>query len=121
MQLLASLLAGTWSQGSGARTQLVNPATEEVLAEVHQGGHDLVAAFSHARTAGAAELAKRTFAERGALLAALAKAIHGAREELISLAVANGGNTRGDANFDIDGGALPPSHSAQPGAPLGRR
>src|SRR5438270_7325314 len=99
MQLLSSLLGGAWSAGSGAKLSLVNPATEDVLAEVHPGGHDVAAAFTLARGPGAAELAKRTFAERGALLAALAKAMHAAREELIALAVANGGNTRGDAKF----------------------
>jgi oxepin-CoA hydrolase/3-oxo-5,6-dehydrosuberyl-CoA semialdehyde dehydrogenase len=119
MQLLASYLAGTWSAGSGSRTQLVNPATEEVLAEVSSGGHDFAKAFAFAREVGAAELAKRSFAERGALLGALAKAIHGAREELIALAVANGGNTRSDAKFDIDGGAVTLSHYAELGAKLG--
>ncbi len=119
MQLLASYLAGTWSPGSGSRTPLVNPATEEVLAEVSSGGHDLAAAFAHARSAGASELAAMTFAQRGALLGALAKAIHGAREELISLAVANGGNTRGDAKFDVDGGSATLSYYAELGAKLG--
>lgn len=119
MQLLASYLHGTWSAGSGSRTALVNPATEEVLAEVSTGGHDFAAAFAHAREVGGQELAGMTFAQRGALLGALAKAIHGAREELIALAVANGGNTRGDAKFDIDGGAVTLSHYAELGAKLG--
>ncbi|HEX4420317.1 MAG TPA: 3,4-dehydroadipyl-CoA semialdehyde dehydrogenase [Kofleriaceae bacterium] len=119
MKLLASYLSGSWSAGSGAVTVLVNPATEIALAEVHAGGHDFAAAFDHARTAGARELGGLTFAQRGALLAALAKAIHGAREELIALAVANGGNTRGDAKFDIDGGAATLSHYAELGAKLG--
>jgi len=119
MQLLASYLHGTWSTGSGSRTALVNPTTEEVLAEVSTGGHDLAAAFAHAREAGARELAGMTFAQRGTLLGALAKAIHGAREELIALAVANGGNTRGDAKFDIDGGAVTLSYYAELGGKLG--
>jgi 3,4-dehydroadipyl-CoA semialdehyde dehydrogenase len=119
MQLLASHLAGAWSQGSGSRTPLVNPTSEEPLAEVSSGGHDLAAAFAFARKTGAGELSRLTFAERGALLGSLAKAIHGAREELISLAVANGGNTRGDAKFDIDGGAVTLSHYAELGAKLG--
>ncbi|HUJ62411.1 MAG TPA: 3,4-dehydroadipyl-CoA semialdehyde dehydrogenase [Kofleriaceae bacterium] len=119
MQLLASSLAGAWSAGSGSRLPLVNPATEEVLAEVASGGHDLAAAFRHARTAGARELAGLSFAERGALCGALAKAVSGAREELLALAIANGGNTRGDGKFDIDGGALTLSHYAELGARLG--
>ena len=110
MQRLASYLSGTWSQGSGSAIPLVNPATEANLAETSTGGHDLAAAFRHARTTGASELGKLTFAQRGELLAALAKASHGAREELIALAVANGGNTRGDAKFDIDGGGVTISH-----------
>src|SRR5688572_10127016 len=113
MQLLASYLHGQWSTGSGSRIPLVNPATEDVLAEVSAAGHDLAAAFRHAREVGGRELARLTFAERGALLGGLAKAIHGAREELIALAVANGGNTRSDAKFDIDGGAMTLSHYAE--------
>jgi len=119
MQLLASYLSGTWSPGSGSKIALVNPATEAPLAEVAGGGHDLAAAFAHARGVGAPELARLTYAQRGALLGALAKAIHGAREELIALAVANGGNTRGDAKFDVDGGAVTLSHYAELGAKLG--
>ena len=119
MQLLDSYLAGQWSTGSGPRIPLVNPATEAVLAEVASGGHDLGSAFLYARTIGARELGKLTFAERGALLGAVAKAISGAREELIALAIANAGNTRGDAKFDIDGGAITLSHYAELGGKLG--
>ena len=119
MQLLASYLSGTWSQGSGATSVLVNPATEAPLAEVASGGHDLAGAFAYARTSGAAELNALSFAQRGALLAACAKAIHGAREQLIDLAVANGGNTRSDAKFDVDGGAMTLSYYAELGAKLG--
>jgi oxepin-CoA hydrolase/3-oxo-5,6-dehydrosuberyl-CoA semialdehyde dehydrogenase len=118
MQLLASYLSGTWSQGSGNRTALVNPATEAPIAEV-ASGHDLASAFAHARDAGIRELGGLTFAQRAALLASLAKAIHGAREELIAMAVANGGNTRSDAKFDVDGGAMTLSHYAELGAKLG--
>ena len=44
-----------------------------------------------------------TFAERAAMLKGLSAAIHEAREELIDMGAVNGGNTRGDAKFDIDG------------------
>jgi 3,4-dehydroadipyl-CoA semialdehyde dehydrogenase len=118
MQLLASYLSGAWSSGAGRRVALVNPATEEPIAEAAEG-HDLAAAFEHARGTGGASLGALTFAQRGQLLASLAKAMHGAREELIALAVANGGNTRGDAKFDIDGGALTLSHYAGLGEKLG--
>jgi oxepin-CoA hydrolase/3-oxo-5,6-dehydrosuberyl-CoA semialdehyde dehydrogenase len=119
MQLLASYLAGAWSPGSGARVPLVNPTTEEVIAEVAGGGHDLAAAFRFAREAGWFELGQMSFAQRGALCGALAKAVSAAREELITLAIANGGNTRSDAKFDIDGAAVTLSHYAELGTKLG--
>src|SRR4051812_4846384 len=122
MQILGSYLAGTWtSPGTANRIALVNPATEAVVAEAGSDAPDFAAAFAFARRDGAAGLGALTFAERGALLGALAKALHGAREELIALAIANGGNTRGDAKFDIDGAAVTLSHYAELGAKLGSR
>ncbi|MBK9070004.1 MAG: 3,4-dehydroadipyl-CoA semialdehyde dehydrogenase [Myxococcales bacterium] len=103
MKTLASFLCGSWQPGHGDATILVNPATEAPLAQVHAEGYDLAGAVAFARRDGAAALAALTFAQRGELLAAFAKAIADAREELITLAIANGGNTRGDAKFDIDG------------------
>jgi oxepin-CoA hydrolase/3-oxo-5,6-dehydrosuberyl-CoA semialdehyde dehydrogenase len=116
---LASFLAGRWQTGTGTPTALVNPATEAVLAETSSAGLDLAAAMSFARAAGAG-LRALSFAERGALLGAMAKAMHGAREELIALAIANGGNTRGDAKFDLDGAAATLAHYAELGAQLGK-
>jgi 3,4-dehydroadipyl-CoA semialdehyde dehydrogenase len=103
MRVLASYLGGQWQPGQGPVSSLVNPTTEAEIAQVHTQGQDLGAAFAHARTAGRRALAERSFAQRGELLTAMAHAIHGAREELIALAIENGGNTRSDAKFDIDG------------------
>jgi oxepin-CoA hydrolase/3-oxo-5,6-dehydrosuberyl-CoA semialdehyde dehydrogenase len=44
-----------------------------------------------------------TFRQRGELLRAMSKAIHEKRDELLALGIANGGNTRSDAKFDVDG------------------
>jgi oxepin-CoA hydrolase/3-oxo-5,6-dehydrosuberyl-CoA semialdehyde dehydrogenase len=44
-----------------------------------------------------------SFAQRGEMLRAMSKAIHEKRDELLTLAQQNGGNTRGDAKFDVDG------------------
>ncbi|MEZ4359523.1 MAG: 3,4-dehydroadipyl-CoA semialdehyde dehydrogenase [Kofleriaceae bacterium] len=121
MRVLASYLGGQWRPGHGPALQLVNPATEEVLAQVHAEGQDLGAALRHSRERGRPALAALTFAQRGELLGALAKAIHGAREELITLAVGNGGNTRSDAKFDIDGAAATLAYYAGLGAELGAR
>lgn len=103
MEILASYLSGAWTVGDGPATTLVNPATEEPVAQIHGQGLDFGRALAFGRDRGGAALRALTFAERGERLAALAKAMHGAREELIALAVANGGNTRSDAKFDLDG------------------
>ncbi|HTJ43706.1 MAG TPA: 3,4-dehydroadipyl-CoA semialdehyde dehydrogenase [Kofleriaceae bacterium] len=118
MKTLASFLAGRWQTGGGTPTVLVNPATEEPLARASSAGIDLGEAMGFAREAGVA-LRAMTFAERGAILAAMAKAIHGARDELLALATANGGNTRGDAKFDVDGASGTLAYYAELGARLG--
>src|SRR5688572_2944988 len=118
MKTLGSHLRGAWVTGSTAPTVLVNPATEDPVAQV-AGGGDLAGALAFARETGGPALRELGFAGRGALLAAMAKTIHGAREELIALAVATGGNTRGDAKFDIDGAAGTLAHYAELGARLG--
>ena len=119
MKTLPSYLAGAWTLGAGPAITLVNPATEEPLAQAHGRGLDLAGALRFARERGGPALRAMTFAERGALCAALAKAIHGAREELIALAVANGGNTRGDAKFDVDGASGTLAHYGELAARLG--
>ena len=121
MKRLGSYLCGEWQLGERPGQTLVNPSTEEVLAETGEGGWDLAACVRYAREKGGASLRQMTFAERGALLAELAKCVHAGREELIALAIANGGNTRGDAKFDIDGAAFTLAHYAELGAALGDR
>ena len=61
-----------------------------------------------------------TFAERGALLQAMSDALVAHRDELLDLAVANGGNTRSDAKFDVDGATYTLSTYAELGRTLGR-
>jgi 3,4-dehydroadipyl-CoA semialdehyde dehydrogenase len=102
-RILRSYVEGKWVEGTGERARLVNPTTEEVLAESSTEGIDFAAALDYARTKGNPALRELTFVERGKLLSGMATAIHEHREELVELAIANGGNTRGDAKFDIDG------------------
>ena len=120
MQLLASYLSGSWSAGSGCEGAPWSTPRPRPRSPRSTPAGTISPPRSRTRaTAAARELGQLTFAQRGALLAELAKAMHGAREELIALAVANGGNTRGDAKFDLDGGALTLSHYAELGAELG--
>jgi phenylacetic acid degradation protein PaaN len=102
MQALSSYLVDAWTRGDGQANVLVNPATDAPLAEIH-GVAGLGEALAHARNVGGPALRALSWKARAELLGALAKLLHGAREELIAIAVANGGNTRGDAKFDIDG------------------
>jgi oxepin-CoA hydrolase/3-oxo-5,6-dehydrosuberyl-CoA semialdehyde dehydrogenase len=103
MQVLESFIAGRWVKGDGAAHTLLNPATEMPLATASSEGVDLAAALDFARSTGGPALRALSFAERGALLKAMADALQDARDELLALNMANGGNTRSDAKFDVDG------------------
>lgn len=103
MQILESYLSGSWQSGQGDGTALENPTTGEIVARCSTTGLDLGAAVRYAREVGGPALRKMTFAERAAMLKGLSAAIHEVREELIEMGSRNGGNTRGDAKFDIDG------------------
>ncbi|AKU98971.1 Aldehyde dehydrogenase [Labilithrix luteola] len=100
---LGSYVSGTWIKGKGKAAELVNPATEEVLAVTSTEGLDFGAAIAFARDKGGPALRAMTFTQRGEMLRAMSRAIHAKRDELLNLAQANGGNTRGDAKFDVDG------------------
>jgi oxepin-CoA hydrolase/3-oxo-5,6-dehydrosuberyl-CoA semialdehyde dehydrogenase len=121
MQILESYVLDRWQSGQGAARELHNPTTEAPIAAVRSGGFDFGAVLDHARKNGLPALGKLTFAERGALLKALSAAIHAQREELIDVAVENGGNTRGDAKFDIDGATGTLSAYAELAQRLGER
>src|SRR2546423_796735 len=118
-QILKSYVCGEWVEGTGELAKIVNPTTEAVLAETGTGGIDFRACLDYARAKGGPALRQMTFAERGRLLAAMSSAIHAYRDDLIELAIANGGNTRGDAKFDIDGATATLSAYAALGESLG--
>jgi len=103
MQTLRSYVGGEWRAGSGSPQVLLNPATEQPLAQATSEGIDLRAALEHARSKGGPALRALTFAARGALLKSIADALQAERDGLLELGIANGGNTRSDAKFDVDG------------------
>ena len=119
METLKSYVGGAWVAGSGPLTTLVNPTTEDAVAEGGTGGIDMGAALGYAREQGVPALQALTFGQRAELLRAMAKVIHAAREELIDLGIQNAGNTRGDAKFDIDGATGTLTAYADMGATLG--
>ena len=80
---------------------IVEPATEEVLAEIPRAGTDEAdAAVEQARRAFASWRAVEG-AERAALLRALAEALDEKREELAALEARNAGKPIGDARGEI--------------------
>jgi oxepin-CoA hydrolase/3-oxo-5,6-dehydrosuberyl-CoA semialdehyde dehydrogenase len=115
---LESHLQGKWIAGKGKKVTLVNPSTGEALATASTAGVDFRAALDFTRAAGT-DLRERTFAERGEMLRAMSRAIHAHRDELIGLAIANGGSTRSDATFDIDGASATLAAYADLGTELG--
>lgn len=100
---IESFLLGEWRSGSGDGATLVNPATEAPVAKASTAGLDFSAALRHAREIGGKHLRAMTFRERGEMLLTLSQALHGQREALIASAIENGGCTRSDAKFDVDG------------------
>ncbi len=121
MQTLSSHVLGRWIQGSEKPVILENPTTETALGSVGSGGFDAKAVLAFGRDKGGAALHKLSFAERGRLLVALSGAIHEHRDELIQIALENGGNTRGDAKFDVDGATGTLMYYAGLGEKLGKR
>jgi len=103
MLVLRSYVGGGWVAGTGAPQALLNPTTEEPLAHASSEGVDLKAALQYARSTGGPALRAMSFAERGAALKAIADALQGERDRLLELGIVNGGNTRSDAKFDVDG------------------
>jgi oxepin-CoA hydrolase/3-oxo-5,6-dehydrosuberyl-CoA semialdehyde dehydrogenase len=116
---LKSYVGGGWVEGTGPADTLLNPATEEPLATASSGGIDRAAAMAFARDRGGPALRALTFAERGALLQAMADVLSAHRNELLDLAMTSGGNTRGDAKFDVDGAIFTLSAYADLGRTLG--
>ncbi|MBL8748308.1 MAG: 3,4-dehydroadipyl-CoA semialdehyde dehydrogenase [Planctomycetes bacterium] len=118
MTSLQSYVRGQWIAGSGDPVTLHDPATEAVLGDVRPGGIDHAVALHHARTVGGPALRAMTFVQRAEMLKAIASLLHERRDELIEISGRNGGNTRGDAKFDLDGASGTLAFYAQLGASL---
>ncbi len=119
MRTLRSFVESRWVEGKDPLATLVNPSTEEPLARTSTRGIDFGATLEFGRANGGPALRELTFSQRGDLLKSWSKALHAARDELIGLALENGGNTRSDAKFDIDGAIGTLAHYAELGAQLG--
>lgn len=101
--VLRSYLAGVWREGVGSRRDLRDAWTGEVVASYRSGGHDLEAALEYGREVGGSALRSLSFRRRGELVSELARTLRAHRDEFLDLARTYGA-TRGDAQFDVDGG-----------------
>ncbi len=119
MERIGSYVEGRWWREGGEVVPLLDPATEEVIAEAYTDAISAEDALVWARTRGGPSLRSHTFAERGAMLRALADVIRTHREALLDAAMRNGGATRGDAKFDVDGAWAVLAHYARLGEALG--
>jgi oxepin-CoA hydrolase/3-oxo-5,6-dehydrosuberyl-CoA semialdehyde dehydrogenase len=68
---LKSFVNSEWLEGDGKLVTLLNPATEEPLAETTTSGINFSAALEHARSVGGPALRSMTFAERAEILQAI--------------------------------------------------
>ena len=118
MTSLQNYVGGAWNAGEGDPISLFNPSTEEVIGDVRPKGVDFAGVMQHARSVGGPALRAMTFPERASALKALSKVIHANRDELIEISARNGGNTRGDAKFDLDGASGTLAYYAHLGSSL---
>jgi 3,4-dehydroadipyl-CoA semialdehyde dehydrogenase len=103
LKTLESYVLGRWQAGQGKLRTLVDPSTEEPVAQIGTDGIDFRAVGEHAREKGGPALRSMGFEARGALLKGLSGAIHAHRDELLELSIRCAGTTRSDAKFDVDG------------------
>jgi 3,4-dehydroadipyl-CoA semialdehyde dehydrogenase len=104
MKTLSSYLAGRWHTAERDFQTLVDPSTEEPVAQASSTGADFAGALEWARRTGGPALRELSFGQRGEILKAVAKKLREHRDELLELSRINNGTTASDGSFDVDGG-----------------
>ena len=97
MITLKSYLRGEWFAGTGKASTLYDPTTEQAIAQTSTEGVDFGAVLDFARQKGGPALRAATFAQRGAWLDAISKALHARRDALLDVSIESCGTTRSDA------------------------
>lgn len=101
--VLRSFSQDRWQDGSGGLVPLPDAATGEPVAQIPRTGPAAADMLGFARTVGGPALRALTFAQRAAILKALARYLSGHVEEFAGLS-ARTGATRRDTAVDVDGG-----------------
>src|SRR3954465_14378707 len=89
MKALRSYIRGNWHEAQSGLVPLVNPSTEETIAQAGSAGIDFEAVLDYAREKGGPALRAMTFAQRGALLKEMSKVLRDHRDELLALSTLN--------------------------------
>jgi len=94
---------GEWvDSADGSTTQVTNPATEQVIAEVPRGTPEDADRAVEAAAAAFVEWSETTPAERSTMLHALASAMEADAAELSRIESENVGKPKGVADFDVE-------------------
>ena len=121
MKTLRSFVSGEWYQATADFVPLIDPCSEEPVAQASSTGLDFAGALEYARERGGPALREMTIEQRGDLLMSISRELQEHRDELIALSLTNAGATRKDAKFDVDGGIFTLAHYGQMGRELGSR
>ncbi|MBE7941439.1 MULTISPECIES: 3,4-dehydroadipyl-CoA semialdehyde dehydrogenase [Ramlibacter] len=120
-ELLLNHLGGRAQAGTGPGTPLFDPVLGTELVRVDATGLDLAAGFAFARETGGAALRAMSYAQRGAMLAAVGKVLQANRDLYYEISTANSGTVKNDTAVDVDGGIYTLSTYAKMGEALGDR
>src|SRR3954454_21402857 len=121
MKTLRSYICGNWHEATSGLVPLVNPSTEETIAQAGSAGIDFGAVLDYARETGGPALRAMTFAQRAMLLKEMSKVLRDHRDELLDLSARNTGTTQADGSFDVDGASGTLAYYASIGWRLGDR
>ncbi len=116
---LTSYLAGSWIEGEGDGTPLVDPVLGTTLATASTIGIDMGAGVDFARRKGGPNLRAMTYARRAAMIRAIADKLMENYESYKDLALQNSGNTSADADIDVGGAIATLKYYARLGQNLG--
>jgi 3,4-dehydroadipyl-CoA semialdehyde dehydrogenase len=105
MKTLRSYIRGDWHEAKSGLVPLVDPSTEETIAQAGSAGIDFGAVLDYAREKGGPALRAMTFGQRAVLLKEMSKVLRDNRDELLDLSARNTGTTKADGSFDVDGGS----------------
>jgi 3,4-dehydroadipyl-CoA semialdehyde dehydrogenase len=102
-ELLTNFLAGRVQHGTGSGTPLFDPVLGNELVRVDATGLNLTEGFAFARDTAGPVLRAMSYAQRGAMLAAIANVLRGKRDAYYDISTANSGTVRNDTAVDVDG------------------